>query len=254
MVRFYTLRLLTIVLPFLISGCASIVSGTTQPISVSTPGCDGASCELINDKGKWYVSNTPGSVTINRAYSDLMIKCSKEGVGASTSSVKSNTKAMAFGNILVGGVIGAGVDMANGAAYEYPSEVFVPMTCEKTVAYKAVADSGQSKALSGGGANNQGVSLGVTVSSVSKEVAIAAGLLSGQGVLITSIKEGGNAESANLKAGDIIVAINGVSVPAPADLRVKLSEINTSQPTIIKIFRERQFLDLTFKFKDPDEL
>lgn len=35
----------------------------------------------------------------------------------------SKTKGMAFGNIVFGGVIGAGVDMADGAAYDYPNEI-----------------------------------------------------------------------------------------------------------------------------------
>jgi hypothetical protein len=42
-------------------------------------------------------------------------------------SVKSSTKAMAFGNILFGGVIGAGVDVATGAAYDYPTLITVVM-------------------------------------------------------------------------------------------------------------------------------
>ena len=35
---------------------------------------------------------------------------------------------MAFGNILIGGVIGVGVDVATGAAYDYPDLITVQMT------------------------------------------------------------------------------------------------------------------------------
>jgi hypothetical protein len=35
---------------------------------------------------------------------------------------------MAFGNILFGGVIGAGVDVATGAAYDYPAVIEIDMT------------------------------------------------------------------------------------------------------------------------------
>ena len=41
--------------------------------------------------------------------------------------VKSSTKGMAFGNILLGGFIGAGVDMSTGAAYDYPDILVVDM-------------------------------------------------------------------------------------------------------------------------------
>ena len=44
-----------------------------------------------------------------------------------TVAVKSSTKAMAFGNVLFGGVIGVGVDTVSGAAYDYPNVVTVQM-------------------------------------------------------------------------------------------------------------------------------
>src|SRR6478609_7378453 len=34
---------------------------------------------------------------------------------------------MAFGNILFGGVIGVGVDVATGAAYDYPDVISIPL-------------------------------------------------------------------------------------------------------------------------------
>jgi hypothetical protein len=110
------------------SGCASIVSGTNQSLLISTPECPGASCDLSNDKGNWSVPQTPGSVVVHRAYGDLSITCRKDGKIASI-SVKSSTKGMAFGNILIGGGIGAGVDVATGAAYDYPQSISIPMTC-----------------------------------------------------------------------------------------------------------------------------
>ena len=33
--------------------------------------------------------------------------------------------------IAIGGIIGAGVDLGTGAAYDYPSSIMVPMTCVK---------------------------------------------------------------------------------------------------------------------------
>jgi hypothetical protein len=114
----------------IMSGCASIVSGTNQSITVDTPGCGGASCKLTNDKGNWAVT-TPGSVVVNRAYGALTILCTKDGFPSGTTTVASSTKPMAFGNIIFGGVIGAGVDVTTGAAYDYPNSILVPMTCAK---------------------------------------------------------------------------------------------------------------------------
>lgn len=109
------------------TGCASIVSGTNQPVSVTTPTAKGATCELENNKGKWYVPSTPGSVTIHRSFQDLHVKCEKKGFKKAEKNVSSSTKGMAFGNVLFGGVVGAGVDVATGSAYDYPTEIQLPM-------------------------------------------------------------------------------------------------------------------------------
>lgn len=112
----------------LLGGCASIVSGHNQSVSVETLGATGAvagaSCQLSNDKGKWFVT-TPGSTVVSRSYGDLAVKCEKDGHQPGLLTVKSTTKPMAFGNVLFGGVIGAGVDMATGAAYDYPALISV---------------------------------------------------------------------------------------------------------------------------------
>lgn len=113
------------------SGCASIVTGQNQPISVQarsgTAPVSQADCTLTNDKGQWFVS-APGSVMVSRSYEALHVSCSREGFEPGITSVKSNVKGMAFGNILVGGIIGAAVDAGSGAAYDYPPVITVRMT------------------------------------------------------------------------------------------------------------------------------
>jgi hypothetical protein len=111
-------------------GCASIVNGSNQSVSVETRSdagpISGANCRLSNNKGTWFVTS-PGSTTVQRSYEDLAVRCDKEGSEPGLASVKSSTKAMAFGNIIFGGIIGAGVDMSTGAAYDYPSLISVIM-------------------------------------------------------------------------------------------------------------------------------
>jgi hypothetical protein len=123
-----------------LAGCASIVDGSSQSLSVKTvsQGADvaGAQCTLTNNKGVWYVT-TPGSVTVHRSYDDMNVKCTRDGYVANVGSVSSSTKGMAFGNILFGGFIGAGVDMGTGAAYDYPS----PLILEMQPANKASASA-----------------------------------------------------------------------------------------------------------------
>lgn len=135
-------------------GCASIVNGQNQSISVVSKNrsddLSGAKCSLVNDKGTWYAT-TPGSVTVRRSYNNLTVSCTAEGVDPGVAMVKSSTKPMAFGNIIFGGIIGAGVDISTGAAYDYPDVVTVQMgkvigigTPDATLPSKATADPASS--------------------------------------------------------------------------------------------------------------
>ena len=112
------------------TGCASIVNGQNQSLSVKTNFADaevvGAKCTLNSNKGTWFLT-TPGSVTVQRSFQDLMVTCKKESLDDGTGSIKSSTKAMAFGNILFGGIIGAAVDTSTGAAYDYPELITIVM-------------------------------------------------------------------------------------------------------------------------------
>ena len=113
----------------LTAGCAAIVGGLNQPVSVAMREPDGyeiqgAQCSLQNSKGTWYVT-TPGSVTIHRAYGDLRISCNKAGQTIGTATSISSVRGWMFGNILFGGIIGAGVDIGTGAGFDYPNTVTV---------------------------------------------------------------------------------------------------------------------------------
>lgn len=127
-------------LAFTMTGCASIVSGVNQPIAVETrlngDPFPGAACKLTSNKGTWFV-NTPGSIVVHRGFQDLLVACTKDGVPPATASIASSTKAMAFGNILFGGVIGVGVDAGTGAAYDYPTLISIEMGAATTPANAA---------------------------------------------------------------------------------------------------------------------
>ncbi len=110
----------------LLTSCASIVNGTNQSVAVNTTPTKNAMCTLTNDKGKWYVNQTPGSVTVHRSYKDLIVDC-KKGNKEAKETIPSKTKGMVFGNAIFGGVIGAGIDVADGSAYDYPENIQVPM-------------------------------------------------------------------------------------------------------------------------------
>jgi hypothetical protein len=132
-----------------ITGCASIVGGTSQTVSVETKKDDvpvsGATCKLTNSKGTYYVT-TPGTVTIHRAYGNLNVRCDKAEMDAGFATVKSSTKPMAFGNVLFGGAVGVVVDTSSGAAYDYPDLILVRMGTNSVVSIPGAGGTGHAQA------------------------------------------------------------------------------------------------------------
>lgn len=224
----------------LTSGCASIVGGTTQPVSVTTPGCESASCELTNGKGKWYIPTTPGTVTVARAYAELVVLCSKEGFDSASASAKSSTKGLAFGNILFGGVIGAGVDMGTGAAYDYPGEISVPMDCKK-VAQTIAPPTVEPTATPTTSVPSAGKwKLGCVVENVNKEFAALQGLAENTGVVVTSVAPGSLAAAQGIQLGDALISLNGITVSDAPSLRDMLSKHDGRSPVRLEVVRNRK--------------
>jgi hypothetical protein len=102
-----------------IAGCATITRGTMQSVSVNTPNVVGAVCTLSSNSIGSRTITAPTTVSLEKGQDSIAVHCKKEcftdGVGTLTSSVE----AMTAGNILVGGVIGLGVDAASGAINKY---------------------------------------------------------------------------------------------------------------------------------------
>jgi len=111
-------------------GCASITGSRNQPISVTTSHegapIAGSNCNLVNDKGNWYV-RTPGSVMIQKAYGDLSVSCKKDDSHVGATIFKSSAEGATWGNIVAGGLIGYAVDAGTGAGFSYPPTLNVEM-------------------------------------------------------------------------------------------------------------------------------
>lgn len=107
------------------SGCATIVKGTDQTITVATDPA-GATCTLERDGTTIGVVNpTPGSVNIDKSKDRITINCEKDGFEQSTGSLSAKFQGMTFGNILFGGLIGVAIDAGSGAMSEYPDSLDV---------------------------------------------------------------------------------------------------------------------------------
>lgn len=110
-----------------LAACATITKGTSQIVAIDTPGVPGATCTTQTQSGPQMVI-TPGSTNLSKGSSALPISCTKECYVTGSSIIASGTEAMTAGNVILGGVIGLGVDAATGAMNKYPDIVTVAMT------------------------------------------------------------------------------------------------------------------------------
>lgn len=125
------MRLIAILLaPLWLANCATVVEGTDQSVQV-TSHPTGASCDLIRAGASLgSIASTPGAVKLRKAREPIQVVCSKEGHLSETAYLQSGLKGTTFGNILLGGIIGAAIDAGSGAMYEYPTSIKVQLPPE----------------------------------------------------------------------------------------------------------------------------
>ena len=105
-----------------IGGCATIVNGTTQKVSVSS---DPPGAQLVVDGESTYT--TPATVELSRKR-DHLLTISKEGYHTEQIAVQKVISGAVAGNIIAGGLVGWGVDAISGAQYK-----LVPKTVAVTL-------------------------------------------------------------------------------------------------------------------------
>jgi|SRR5665213_916994 len=110
-----------------LSGCATIIKGSSQSIAITTPPVSGATCVLSSKEGSWTVI-TPGVATVSKTKDDMQVRCTKTGYQDGIATIPSNFQGWTLGNVLLGGLIGFGVDAATGAMNEYPHAFQIPMS------------------------------------------------------------------------------------------------------------------------------
>ena len=103
----------------LLGGCATILKGTTQTISLDTPGAPGAKCVLSSPSVGTKKVTTPVNISVDKGSDNITVTCKKRCFQDGTGVISSNIEGMTAGNIVVGGVIGLGVDAATGAMNKY---------------------------------------------------------------------------------------------------------------------------------------
>ncbi len=73
-----------------------------------------------------------------------------------------------------------------------------------------------------------------------------------EGVLVSSVEEGSAAEKAGLKAGDVILAVNGRTVDSPSDVTGEVSNVEDGSAIELRVLRDRKELSLKATIERPE--
>jgi hypothetical protein len=113
-----------------LSGCGTITQGISQRIAI-TSSPPGGRCDLIrNGEHIDTIYATPGIVAVDKTKHDIMMTCTKRGYETQSVNLESGYGIGTFGNAIIGGAIGWGIDSSLGADNKYPSRAdvkFVPL-------------------------------------------------------------------------------------------------------------------------------
>jgi hypothetical protein len=117
------MRKLTALILLVLAGCATILDGTTQTVAIqSIP--SGAACHLQSPNGQWDVT-TPAVVTVQKSGGAINVTCRGPDGSAGSGTITSSMSGAVVANALLGGIVGGGVDVIDGAAYRYQPAITV---------------------------------------------------------------------------------------------------------------------------------
>jgi len=116
----------------LVSGCASITSGSSQTLTVKAQNAKTAelitnpNCTVADSQGNRYRVNAgTGNVVVNRNKGILNVNCSKPGFETAQASVEQEFNPWTIANVFFWP--GIFVDVFTGAIQKYPREIVIDM-------------------------------------------------------------------------------------------------------------------------------
>jgi hypothetical protein len=230
---------------FLLTGCASIVRGSSQSILITTPPTVGADCVLASRAGNWSVTS-PGAVRVSKSKEDVTVTCTKDGFQEAVASIPSEFEGWTVGNIVFGGLIGLGVDAATGAINNYPNAFQVRMTPLPGMTVAAVSapppmrNAPQAKTVV-----VERLSLGIVGGTVTRNVSGPSTYLTDPyGAWVDGVAPRSPAAQAGIMQGDIIRSFNGHRVSTFEELDAYAVETIPGSRVTLGVFRNRQMIEV----------
>jgi serine protease Do len=94
--------------------------------------------------------------------------------------------------------------------------------------------------------------LGVLIESISKDVASAIGLKNADGALVVRVDPDAPAEKAGVKAGDIILSVNGEKIKLSSEVPRIIGNVKPGSKVILEIYRNGQVISLKITIGEMD--
>ena len=145
---------------------------------------------------------------------------------------------------LSGSVIGINSAIASGGGGTYIGYGFaIPVNLAKAVAQDLIAHGKVSRGY-----------IGINIGEVDNAIAKSLGMDKPKGIIIQGIVEDGAASQSDLRAGDIILEIDGREVNRPNELQSYVASLTAGTTVKLKIFRDGETLErkVTLKARDED--
>lgn len=145
---------------------------------------------------------------------------------------------------LSGSVIGINSAIASGGGGTYIGYGFaIPVNLAKAVAQDLIAHGKVSRGY-----------IGINIGEVDNAIAKSLGMDKPKGIIIQGIVEDGAASKADLRAGDVILEIDGREVNRPNELQSYVASLTAGTTVKLKIFRDGEILErkVTLKERDAD--
>jgi hypothetical protein len=119
-----------------LAGCAGVMHGRSQSVQVLTV-CNGqmvpAICTAQNAQGALHFQ-APATIEVQKDFSNLNITCKSPFFNEVSVTLPSGLNLSTAGNLLVGGVVGVGVDVFSGSAFAYSQAVRIQYpSCERRI-------------------------------------------------------------------------------------------------------------------------
>ena len=119
----------SLVIIFALSGCSTVLNESHIPITLSFSDNSAGNCELKN-KRENYSTKIPATLSVRRSDDALIYDCTTADGRKANGAIKSSRDGSIWGNVILGGGIGAIVDAEKDMHRVYADAYVIPVVAK----------------------------------------------------------------------------------------------------------------------------